>query len=108
MSELGLYKDKPTTIYQDNQSAIQIAVNRGSLSDKTKSIQLKYLVARNRIEDWVYYPVWIETSKMMADMGTKALPELQFVRFRDSMNGYALAKAAYPELEWPQMVYCFK
>ena len=42
---------------------------------------------------------------MLADMGTKALPENPFVKFRDCMNGYALVKSAYPELKMSPLIY---
>jgi hypothetical protein len=42
---------------------------------------------------------------MIADIGTKALPEATFVRLRDMMNGYALVKAKYPELQLPCYVF---
>jgi hypothetical protein len=37
------------------------------------------------------------TDELIADMGTKALPENPFVRHRDVMNGYSPAKAACPD-----------
>ena len=98
MAEVGLAQQEPTDLYQDNSSTVQISMNRGSLSDKTKSIALKFLVARNRIEDWEYIPKLVATEEMLADMGTKAMPEADFVRFRDLMNGYSLVRAAYPDL----------
>ena len=36
----------------------------------------------------------ISTLKMVADVGTKALPEKQFVFCRDVLNGYALVRAS--------------
>jgi hypothetical protein len=45
---------------------------------------------------------------MVADMGTKALPVVPFVRFRDTMNGYALIRAAFPEKEMSSLVYSVK
>ena len=42
---------------------------------------------------------------MIADMGTKALPEKQFTLFRDIMNGYAIVKAAYPNKTMSPLIY---
>jgi hypothetical protein len=36
MDEVGLKQDGPTKLYQDNKAAIQVAMNRGSLSRKTR------------------------------------------------------------------------
>ncbi len=43
MAELGLAQVEPTTIWQDNQAAIQIAMNRGALSKKSRAMDLKVL-----------------------------------------------------------------
>jgi hypothetical protein len=37
--ETGLKQDGPTVIYQDNQAAIQIAMNRGSVSRRTRATE---------------------------------------------------------------------
>jgi hypothetical protein len=103
--ELGHLQDGPTTIYQDNKSAIQIATNRGSLGKTSRAMDLQTLSIRDRIEDHQVFPIYLKTDKMLADMGSKALPETPFVRFRDCMNGYALVHAHYPELQLPQYVY---
>ena len=42
---------------------------------------------------------------MLADLGTKALALNPFARLRDSMNGYLLVKAAYPNKLMPTCVY---
>ncbi len=42
---------------------------------------------------------------MAGDMGTKALGLPKFPRFWDTVNGYALVKAAYPDLNLPDYVY---
>ncbi len=49
--EIGLKQDGPTILYQDNQSAIQIAMNRGSLSKKTRAMEIRTLTLRNKVED---------------------------------------------------------
>ena len=42
---------------------------------------------------------------MIADMGTKALPDNPFTVFRDVMNGYALVKAAFPNKKMSPLIY---
>jgi hypothetical protein len=86
--EIGLKQDGPTIIYQDNQSAIQIAMNRGSLSKKTRAMEIRTLTLRNKVEDMKVVPIWIETDKMLADIGTKALDPKPFVPMRDRICGY--------------------
>jgi hypothetical protein len=104
MSELGMYQQNPTLLDQDNKSAIQIANNRGSLGPTSRAIDLKTLSVRNRIEDHQIQTVYCPTPKIIADMGTKALPEEPFCQHRDTMNGYGLVKAAYPDVLLPPYV----
>jgi hypothetical protein len=60
MEEMGLGQELPTIIYQDNESAIQIENNRGSLSNQSRHIERKVLASRNKIEDGMIRPQYIE------------------------------------------------
>ena len=105
LAELGMYQEHPTRIYQDNQAAIQIANNRGSLGKTSRAMDLKTLSTRNHIEDHEVETAYINTTLQVADMGTKALMENLFVKFRDTMNGYALVKASYPDKIMSPLIY---
>jgi hypothetical protein len=105
MANLGMYQDAPSVIYQDNESAVKIANNRGSLGQTSRAMDLRTLSTRNRIEDHEVQTKLKKTDKMVADMGTKALPANPFVKLRDVMNGYALVKAAYPNKNMSGLVY---
>ncbi len=89
MSEVGLKQTDLTIIYQDNQSAIKIAMNRGSLAKKTRATEIRVFSVRNNIEDMKVVPIYLETFKMLADLGTKALDPRLFGVLRDVMCGYA-------------------
>jgi hypothetical protein len=104
MEEMGLAQDLPTTVYQDNESAIQIEVNRGSLSNQSRHIERKVLASRNKIEDGLIKPKYIQTGEMIADIGTKALPDRQFAKLRDALNGYSLVKTHHPSYKLPSYV----
>ena len=104
MQEAGEYQEEPTIVYQDNKAAIQIAMNRGSLSARSKHIDLKVLQARNKIEDRKCLPKYKRTDRLAADIGTKALPEAQFCLLRDINNGYGLVKHHFPDRVIPEMV----
>ena len=93
MEEIGLKQKDPTIIYQDNQAAIHIANNRGALAKKTRAMDLRTLAVRNKVEDLKVIPIYCETLKMLADIGTKALDPTRFEILRDAMTGYALWKA---------------
>ncbi len=68
-------------------------------------MDLKVLAIRNRIEDHEVGVEYCMSDNMYADLGTKALGLPKFPRFRDTINGYALVKAAYPDLNLPDYVY---
>ena len=93
MKEIGLEQINATTIYQDNQAAIQIANNRGSLAKKTRAMDMRTLTVRNKIEDMKVIPMYCETARMLADIGTKALEPAQFELLRDVMTGYGMWEA---------------
>ena len=104
MSEMGLEQKKATVIYQDNEAAIQIALNRGSLSKQSRHMDRRVLTARNKVEDHQGKPVYVRTDKMVADLGTKALPDRQFAYLREKMNGYAVVKKNHPAYKVPVYV----
>jgi hypothetical protein len=41
---------------------------------------------------------------MLADIGTKALPDKQFVYLRDQLTGYALVKQHHPSYALPDYI----
>ena len=104
MSEMGLEQGDATTIYQDNEAAIHLAMNRGALSKQSRHIDRKVLAARNKVEDHDVMPKKVPTELMLADMGTKALPDGHFVFLRDEANGYALVKRNHPSYRMPAYV----
>ena len=93
MSEVGLHQQQPTIIWQDNQAAIQIAMNRGALAKKTRAMNMRTLSVRNKIEDGKVIPMYLRTIDMVADIGTKALDGATFAKLRDIMTGYAVENA---------------
>jgi hypothetical protein len=68
-------------------------------------MDLEVLAIRNRIEDHEVGVEYCMSDNMSADLGSKALGLPKFPRFRDTINGYALVKAAYPDLNLPDYVY---
>jgi hypothetical protein len=93
MKEVGLEQTDPTVIYQDNQVTIHISNNRGALAEKTRAMDMRTLAVRNKVEDMKVIPVYIETARMLADIGTKALEPTRFEVLRDAMTGYGAWEA---------------
>ena len=104
MAEVGLFQQEPTIIYQDNMPAIQIMTNRGSLPNKSKAMDIRVMSARNKVEDKKVIPIYVSTLEMLADLGTKALDEKQFVFLRDLANGYALVQARGDVADLPSLI----
>jgi hypothetical protein len=89
LKEIGLEQQEPTIIFQDNQAAIQISMNRGSLSKKTRAMEVRVFSVRNKIEDMKVVPIYLKTGLMLADLGTKVLDPALFIFLRDQLCGYA-------------------
>ena len=104
MQEGGMYQQAPSRIYQDNEANIKVLENRGSLSSKTRHIEMNVLSARNKVEDQLVKPVYKFTGRMAADFGTKGLPDEAFKICRDVINGYGLVKKWHPDRKIPGMV----
>jgi hypothetical protein len=54
---------------------------------------MRTLAVRNKIEDMKVIPVYLETLKMLAVIGTKALDPTRFEILRDTMTGYEVCKS---------------
>jgi hypothetical protein len=52
-------------------------------------MDMRTLAVRNKVEDMKVIPVYIETARMLADIGTKALDPARFEVLRDIMTGYS-------------------
>jgi len=82
LKELGFAQVKPTTIHEDNQACIAIAKAKFSGS-KTRHIKLNHHLIREYIEDQDVQLEFCSTDKMIADIFTKALTPLVFIKLRD-------------------------
>ena len=82
---LGEGEEGPTTIYEDNQSAIIMAEGT-RMHSRTKHIDLRYHAIRGYIKDKQLVLEYKETGEMTADTLTKPLPRKAFEKFRDEMK----------------------
>ena len=88
-SELGLLPPGPTRLRIDNKSAIDMAHDPVAFK-KTKHIMRESHYLRDLVARRVYAPEHVVSSDNLADILTKALPRLTFVRLR----GFLLQLAA--------------
>ena len=72
LGELGLIQDRPTTVYVDNQAAIRLAGNPSTHS-RSKHIDIRHHIIRERVEMRDIDISYIETAKQRADVLTKPL-----------------------------------
>ena len=56
-------------------------------------MDMRTLSVRNKVEDMKVVPVYLETAKMLADIGTKALDPSRFETLRDMLTGYGVLEA---------------
>jgi hypothetical protein len=81
--EIGIMSDEgPVQVYNDNQSAIYTA-NNLTLGSNMRHVLINYHHVRELIQQKRVQVSYLETSKMTADMFTKALPREDFEKHRD-------------------------
>jgi hypothetical protein len=82
------YSTDPSTLYQDNKSAILLENNgMASSSQRTRHINVRYYFIKDRIEKKEISVVYCPTDKMIGDYYTKPLQGSKFVEFRDIIMG---------------------
>lgn len=82
LNDMLIQQAKPTTLYEDNQSAICIAQNP-QYHTKTKHIDIKYHFIREKVLDNTIELSYCPTNDMLADMLTKGLTFDKFSRLRN-------------------------
>ena len=80
-SELGSSPKKPTTIFEDNQSAIAMTKNP-QFHGRSKHIDIKYHFIREQVNSGNVTLKYCPTSEMIADMLTKGLSREQYCKLR--------------------------
>ncbi len=81
LAEIGLPQGEPTVIHEDNNPCIHMA-NNPSTSARTKHIDLKYHIVRERVSNGDVKLVYVPTQDQVADVLTKSVsgPTLQRLR----------------------------
>ena len=79
LSEFGLHHQHPTTLWCDNQSAIQLCKDPIQ-HQRMKHIELDIHFIRNLIHDHVLEMQYYPTNDQVADIFTKALIEVKFTK----------------------------
>lgn len=77
LSDVGRPQVKPSTLYCDNQGALALSKNP-LYQTRSKHFDMVYHWIREKVNDSTIAPVYIETSKMLADFLTKAVHAPKF------------------------------
>ena len=83
----GQKKEKPVTIFADNQGSMALAKNP-EFHSRTKHISIQKHFIREKVEQEAVRLEYLPTGDMMADLLTKALPREKVERFRQAMGIY--------------------
>eukprot|EP00253_Pinus_taeda_P030178 PITA_30178 len=81
LSEFGFHQQHPTTLWCDNQSAIQLCKDSVQ-HQRSKHIELHMHFIRKLIHDHVLEVQYCSTDDQFADIFTKALTEAKFTKLR--------------------------
>ena len=84
--DLGHLKDGPTLLFQDNQGAINLAIDFFS-TKRTKHIDVKYHFIRQHIEEGRVKVNYISTTKMIADCLTKPVGKIILEKCKSRIFG---------------------
>lgn len=84
LKNLGHPQSAPTTIFEDNQSAMSLAEKPGD-HRRTKHIDVQYHFIREKIESKEVQVEYCPTGQQLADIMTKALPREKFVPLREQI-----------------------
>ena len=82
---MGIKLPGPMVLHGDNQAAQHLATNRAE-NARTKHIDVAYHYIRQQVEHEVIRLEYVSTDWNVADIFTKALPEVKLTRFRDLMG----------------------
>ena len=83
--DFGKQTDAPTTIYEDNQEATELAKN-AKYHSRTEYIDICHHFVRERVVSNEIRVIYCRTEDMVADIMTKGLPKPTFEKLRDLLG----------------------
>ena len=86
LSEIGFPQRSATTLFIDNQSTLKIIKNKCN-AGKTRHVDIRYNLLRELVAAGEIRCAYLPTTKMIADMGTKALAASAFIFLRNFLLG---------------------
>ena len=102
LHNLGLLTTGATAIFEDNQGTIAVACqDPGTVSSKTKHIAVRFFFIREHVECGDVEVIYCCTEEMIADIFTKPLGHIKFMKFR-RMLGVAPKRVLFPDTDAQQ------
>ena len=89
MKDFGKQMDAPTTIYEDNQGAIELAKN-AKYHSRTKHIDICHHFVRERVVSNEIRVIYCRTEDMVTDIMRKGLPKPTFEKLRDLLGAHGV------------------
>ena len=105
LSEFGFEQQHPTTLWCDNQSAIQLCKDPVQ-HQRSKHIELHMHFIRKLILDHVLEVQYCSTDDQVADIFTKALTEAKFTKLRFMVGVQEVVTKGGQALVPPSFSYC--
>ncbi len=90
LEDVGIKPDGSTTIFEDNQSAIQLSKNP-KYHNRTKHIDVSFHFIREHVNSGTLSVKYCCTQEMIADVMTKGLSGPLFIKFRELLGLYKLS-----------------
>jgi hypothetical protein len=87
LAELHQPQLTPTVLFNDNKSAITLAQAYSGNHNRVRYLLPKINWLMEQIREGVIQLHYMETEKLTVDMGTKALPPVDFIRLRNQLLG---------------------
>ena len=85
LADIGFEQRGPSTIFEDNQGAIELAKNP-KFHNRTKHIDVSFHFIREQVNLKAISVKYCPTQDMLADIMTKGLSKIAFQRFRDNLG----------------------
>lgn len=84
-TEVGFPQEQPAIIHVDNRAAISLAHNPEH-HDRSKHIDTRYHRIRDEVESGTVELDWCPTDEEVANIFTKPLPPIKFIKFRAALG----------------------
>ncbi len=88
LKQIGVVQTNPTEVRLDNQTTIKM-IEDDNMTEKRRHINVAYHYTRDLLKDGAISIKWVPTADQIADIFTKALPRISFIKFREILMGRA-------------------